>query len=58
MDGLKRVLSSYRAWAAIVAIVVTLAVYLGLREDVADKIAQNVLIIIGILIGAETARRH
>lgn len=58
MKGLQSLVSSYRAWAAFISIVVIIAVYAGMNEEVANEIAQNVLIIVGILLGSSTVRKH
>ena len=49
-------LTSNRFWTALVGIAVIVAVYKGMPQTTADKIAENILIIVGILIGGMSYR--
>jgi Na+/H+ antiporter NhaC len=49
-------LTSYRFWTAVVGIAVIVAVYKGMPQPIAEKIAENVLVIVSILIGGMSLR--
>jgi ABC-type transport system involved in cytochrome c biogenesis permease component len=51
-------MNSLRLWTAVIAIVVIIAVKLGIEPELANKLSEQVLIIAAVLIGGLSLRKQ